>query len=118
MLRTALLLACLVTLVACDASMTPTTPSRDPVVTGDRLNRQGIRGVLRRVADDPEHEWQLELRTGEMLRLLGGPLETYEALVDREVYIVGQYNESGITVETVEEDSRIYPEYSRVPAKK
>lgn len=119
MFRPVLVLACLLTLSACDSATAPANPVRESVITpDDRSNRHGVRGVLRWVVEDPEHEWQLELQSGAMIRLLGGPLETFRGLVDREVFIVGLYNESGLTVETVDEDSKIYHEYNLRPARK
>jgi hypothetical protein len=129
MFRTTLLLATLCVLVACDKTSTPTGPAPDgPAIVDPGTNGPGlptlqsIRGTLRReMLDSVEVQWNLELGDGTIHRLIGGPLETYDALMDKAVFVVGLVQEDGtISVNTCEEDTQIYEEYGRrrVRAKK
>ena len=116
MFRTTLLLTALCALAACD---TPTrTSAPDPYVTTTTAQpeHQNIRGVLRRVVEDSiPTGWALEAGGGEMYKLLGGPVEMYDAFVDREVLIVGVIQSGTIMVDSLSEDSRLIPDPNRRP---
>ena len=114
MFRTTLLLTALCALAACDAPTRTSAP--DPIVTLSQPERQSIRGVLRRVTDDPlSPAWALEAFGGETYKLIGGPVETYNALVDREVWIVGTVQSRTIVVDSCNEGTRLIPDPNRRP---
>jgi hypothetical protein len=102
MFRTTLFLIALCALVACDEPSRATSPARI-TVTDPTPARQTIRGILRRVVDDPVATgWALEAVGGEMYTLVGGPVESYESLLDREVFVVGIIDNGIITVDTLD----------------
>jgi hypothetical protein len=126
MFRTTLLLATLCVLAACDKTSTPTAPRTGPVVvdpgTGPGPSQiQTVRGMLRRtMIDSVEFEWNLELGDGTLHKLIGGPVETYEALLDKQVFITAVALDDGsFSVQNLEEDTQIYEEFRhRLRAKK
>ena len=112
MFRTTLLLITLCALVACDAPSRTTSPVS--TVTDNQPPRLAIHGILRRVVDDPTTaNWVLEAGGGEMYRLLGGPVERYESLVDKDVFVVGIVQSNTIMVDTCDEDTRIIADFNR-----
>jgi len=128
MFRTTLLLAALCVLAACDNTSTPTGPAptgpigvgpigTDPVPVGT----QGVRGTLRRaMIDSTEVQWNLELGDGSFYKLIGGPVDSYDALLDKQVFVTGVAQEDGsFSVETLEEDTQIYEAFRhRLPTKR
>lgn len=116
MFRTTLLLIALCALGACDTPSRTTAPNTQPTVYDPtpRTPRQGIRGILRRVGDESvSGGWALEVGGGEVYTLVGGPVETYESLVDKEVFIMGTIQSGTIMVDTCDQDSRLIPEFNR-----
>lgn len=128
MFRTTLLLATLCVLAACDKTSTPTGPTTPigtigvgPIVTEPGAGIQGVRGTLRRtMLDSVDVQWNLELGDGSSYKLIGGPVDTYEALLDREVFLTGTLQEDGsFSVVTLEEDTQIYDAFRhRMPSKR
>ena len=128
MFRTTLLLATLCVLAACDKTSTPTGPTTAPGAIGggpiaiDPGNGvQGIRGTLRRtMLDSVDVQWNLELGDGSSYKLIGGPVDTYEALLDKQVFLTGTVQEDGsFSVVTLEEDTQIYDAFRhRLPSKR
>jgi len=114
MFRTTLLLAAFCLLAACDKRSTPTAPQAvDSTATGPGTGTpltQTVHGILRRtMIDSVEVQWDLELATGTFYRLIGGPVETYDALLDTQVLVVGVVQDDGsISVQTCEADTQIY----------
>ena len=111
--RTLLLLAGLCTLAACDSAVTTTAPRGGTGYVDPAATLHGVRGVLRQVTDEGNYSWQLELLSGAMLRLVGGPAEMYEGLRDKEVFVIGRFADEGLFVQSVEEDTRILLEFNR-----
>jgi len=115
MFRTTLLLATLCVLAACDKTKTPLDPGRPPQITtlppdGGPDNNQGVRGILRRtMIDSVEVQWDLELGDGTFYKLIGGPVDSYEALLGHQVFVTGVAQDDGsFSVNTLEEDTQIY----------
>jgi hypothetical protein len=56
------------------------------------------------VVDDPVATgWALEAVGGEMYTLVGGPVESYESLLDKQVFVVGVIDNGVITVDTLDD---------------
>ena len=115
MFRTTLLLITLCALGACDTPSKTTSPNPGTVTEPTPVH-QGIRGVLRRVVvDSIPTDWALESAGGETYKLVGGPVETYDSLLDKEVFIVGVVDSGIIIVDTCNEDTTITAEFNRRP---
>jgi len=113
MFRTTLLLIALCALGACDATRSSTT-SPSQVVTNPPPQPLGIHGILRRVVvDDVPTSWALEVGGGEMYTLVGGPVDTYESLLDKDVFIVGIIQDGTIMVDTCDERPTLITELNR-----
>jgi hypothetical protein len=125
MFRTTLLLATLCALAACDKTSTPTAPPTTginvgPIAVDPPVTAQGVRGTLRRtMVDSAEVQWDLELGDGTFYKLIGGPVDSYEALIDKQVFVTGMAQADGsFSVNTLEEDTQIYEAFRhRLPKK-
>lgn len=114
MFRSALIIACLAAVTACDSASITQPTSGASGVPGVSPARYGMRGVLRRVSNEAlEDVWILEFDDQSTAMLIGGPTELYVELENKNVYVVGLMGAEGIIVDSMEEDTRILPEYTR-----
>jgi hypothetical protein len=111
MFRSALIIACLAAVTACDSSSI-TQPTSG--VSSVSSARHGMRGVLRRVSNEAlKDAWLLEFTDQTTAVLIGGPTALYVELENKDVYVVGLVGTEGIIVESMEADTRILPEFKR-----
>jgi hypothetical protein len=114
MFRSALIIACLAAVTACDSASITQPTSGVPGVSGVSSARHGMRGVLRRVSNEVVNDaWLLEFADQTTAMLIGGPTALYAELENKNVFVVGLVGMEGIIVDSMEEDTRILPEFKR-----